>query len=325
MRRAGVWIGTIGVAVAGALVAACSSDSFSAPDGGSDAATIDATPDATPSDAGTTCDPSTPFQTVTLVADLSTSNVPDYHPTFTADELHVFYARNTLAPALDAGYFIPEIWESSRPAADAGWAAPLRVAALNAQTGPAGATWDPSLSLDGLTVYFSANRVGTQNLDVFVATRASLSAEFGTPSVVQPLATPQEEASPWVVPGKSVYFARGPQGSAELYRAAFNGANIGTADPIAELNTAGDERYPVVSADELVMYFARRPVNGTTDIMLSRRSSTAEPWGVPSPVASVNMPTVDDWPGWLSPDLCVFYFSSTRSGSGDLFRAVRNK
>ncbi len=326
MKRAGVLACVVALGAAGALVVACSSDTFSAPTdggtdgGGTDGGAADGASDVAPQ---TFCNPDTPFQTVTLVGDLNGVDIPDYHPSFTPDELRVVYARNTRPAPLDAGFSIPELWESTRTSVDAGWASPIRVAPLNSSSG---ASWDPTLTPDGLTVYFSSYRQGeTQNLDILIATRPSLGAEFGPPQVVQPLVTIQEEASPYLLPGKAIYFARGPQGAANLVRVPFVGQNLGQEQVLTELNTAADERYPVVSQDELTIYFSRRPANATTDIMMARRSSTSDPWGPASVVTSLSVPVADDWPGWLSPDLCVMYFSSTRASNGDLYRAVRNK
>lgn len=318
MRSAAIAVALGALGAAGASLGACSSDTFSPDDAGTDAP-LEATVDGAP-DAGTFCDPDTAFQSFAAVATLN-SGQPDFRVTFDEGELHAVLTRNSRVVG-DASFAIPELWLASRPTINDTFSTPTRVSELNSATGM---TLDPTLSPDGLMLYFASYRQGeTQGADILVATRPSSGGAFGQPTIVAPLATISEEFAPYFVPGKAIYFTRNQGGNGELYRAPITNGNVGTPVAITELNTPDDERYPVVSDDELLIYFSRRIV-ANVDIFVARRQSVNDPFGAPTPVAALNLPVVDDYPAWLSRDRCVLYFNSTRAGGGDLYRAVRNK
>ena len=78
-------------------------------------------------------------------------------------------------------------------------------------------TGDPSLTADGLTIYFSSNRGGS--FDLYRATRPSLDAPFAMPAAVPVLnADAHNELSPEISSdGKFIHFASNRNGVLEIY------------------------------------------------------------------------------------------------------------
>jgi len=88
--------------------------------------------------------------------------------------------------------------------------------------------------------------------------------------------------------------------------------------------TSGDTR-PVVTPDELTLYFSAGPPSTGTkrslDIWVKQRKSTQDPFGAPVAVAELNT-TPYNFPSWISPDGCRLYFDSG-ADLRDLFVAER--
>src|SRR5262245_58586309 len=85
--------------------------------------------------------------------------------------------------------------------------------------------------------------------------------------------------------------------------------------PVAELNTTGNEDDPTLTADQLEIFFTSTRAGGlgADDIWTSRRPSTSAPWGAPTLVTELSSPSRDLRP-WISPDGLLLYFSSDRPG-----------
>jgi Tol biopolymer transport system component len=128
----------------------------------------------------------------------------------------------------------------------------------------------PSISADGLELYFMSRRPGgSGDWDIWVSRRETTN-------------------DPWSEP-----------------------ENIGPT-----VNNSGEDWAPCVSADGLELYFeANRPGGfGDTDILVTSRKTTDEPWGDPVNLGStVNSPRRDGGPN-ISPDGLELYFKSNRSG-----------
>jgi hypothetical protein len=92
---------------------------------------------------------------------------------------------------------------------------------------------------------------------------------------------------------------------------------------IMELSSAGSDRNPWVSDDGLRIYFSRE-LGGpaTSDIYLASRRSTADPFGEPAPVASLNS-TEREGRVSLTPDELTLVLSTNRTGHLDIHMNTR--
>jgi Tol biopolymer transport system component len=79
--------------------------------------------------------------------------------------------------------------------------------------------WSPTLSVDGLTIFFASNRPGgAGNYDIYTATRASMSVPFSAPTPVTELDTPDNELPHWLShDGCRLYLERSQAATYEIY------------------------------------------------------------------------------------------------------------
>jgi hypothetical protein len=95
-------------------------------------------------------------------------------PTPTADGNTLFFNRSTTFDSNDS-----DIWVTSRSDAQAPWAAPQRL--VTPVNGPR-AEFSPSISSDGLSLYFASDRDGNLgSIDIWVSTRNGAADAWGIP------------------------------------------------------------------------------------------------------------------------------------------------
>ncbi len=91
--------------------------------------------------------------------------------------------------------------------------------------------------------------------------------------------------------------------------------------PVAELNTGDPEVCPMLAADGLTVYFARRP-GPTYEIWSAGRSMTSFPFGPPAVVPELDT-AGDDLCPFLSGDGLEIYWMS-KAANGDIWRGTRS-
>ncbi|MCX5644030.1 MAG: hypothetical protein NTZ17_05005 [Phycisphaerae bacterium] len=198
-----------------------------------------------------------------------------------ADALELYFGSNQ-----PGGSGNSDIWVSTRQSTDAPWGPPANLGPpVNTQY----VERSPSLSSDGLTLYFSENYPSTSpfrpggvgGTDMWMATRTSRN-------------------DPWTVP-----------------------VNLG-----APINSAGADFSPTTSGDGLILIFtsSRTGGSGGLDLWMSVRATVRDPWGVPVSVGvGVNSPSHELEPA-LSANGLALVFCSDRGpniGSFDLWMTTR--
>ncbi len=246
----------------------------------------------------------------------------------------LFPSHNRMLRALDGGFF-------------------LSVRNLGSAINTSSDETFPSVTPDGLTMYFISNRVGgTGDFDLWRATRLTTSASFGSPANLgDGVNTEFAETTPSVsLDGLSIYFASdrpGGNGALDLYVATRdqvtdtdgavvpfgNVSNLGS-----EINSEFNEHGVSISSDELSIYFASdRPGGlGGLDIFVATRDRKVDDDGVAvafeNPVnlgAVVNSSADDAFPS-ISADGTTLFFSdylTARPGSvgpSDMWIAARS-
>jgi hypothetical protein len=122
-------------------------------------------------------------------------------PHLTADGLTIYFASNRIwigsMGALD-------IWVATRPDLDSPFGSPRNVVELNST----GTDASPSLTADGLTIYFHSDRPGgAGDMDLWVATRPDTSSPFGTPENLAELNTSSRDWDADIAAdGSTLYF-----------------------------------------------------------------------------------------------------------------------
>lgn len=292
-------------------------------------------------DAGTdgavsvTCDPSKPFSTATLEPAFA-SAADEYDIWVSADELTAYLSINDYGPG--------ELRKSVRTSRDEPFPTPTEVAELDAVNDSTSSVSSPSLSANGLRLYFRGN--GT-NKGAFVSERAALDQPFGVPQQVTVRGGPRADAYGDVFYAASaghLFLASGSTYSAMMigeHEPDLDGTYTeGTPtaysfQPGGMLGTINSEpaddidRRPVTDADGLILLFAsnRSPASGTNlDLYEARRAGIGGEFAAPVRLAEpVNSPG-EDRPGSLSADGCTMYFTSNRPGGAggfDVYRARR--
>lgn len=96
-------------------------------------------------------------------------------------------------------------------------------------------------------------------------------------------------------------------------------------EKLSDPSAAEDD--PTITADLLELYFESTRFDGMGDILVSRRNSPGEPWGVPELVAELSDPTFDEETPEISADgLTILFASGGRPdslGGSDLYVATR--
>lgn len=277
-------------------------------------------PDA---DAGTdaACSALAPFKTLQQVTSIDTT-ASEEGAWFSPDEKIAYIT--TRRP--DSGAGGNDIFSASRLQRGDPFSAFTLMANINSTANDEIAT----VSRDGLTIYLASDRPGLGSFDIYVATRATASADFGAPSPVANVNGTSYDYPTWISPdGNTLYLESArdnPKGA--LYRSARVGGTFQPAVAVSELSSVSGESAGVLSPDQLVIYFFSRRTGtgalGGGDIWMATRGSTSDPFTSLAPLTSINSDALDV-PEWASPDGCRLYIRSQRSGSSsdDIWLAER--
>jgi hypothetical protein len=224
-----------------------------------------------------------------------------------------------LSPDELTGYFSrgnPEApFVTTRPSVTAPFATPVP---LTITGNGAAETVAISVTADALTMYFTSDRAGTLGgRDIWRATRAATSTNFGAITAMTALNSTAVENDVFVLPdGSAVYFTSSRDGVSKIYRAARNGSGFDAPVEVLSDNAMTTNRV-VVAPNELTMLYS-----AVDELRLSTRASTSAVW-----LPGVAMAAIDsansDFPNWISTDLCRLYYGSDRTGNYELRIAVR--
>lgn len=173
---------------------------------------------------------------------------------------------------------------------------------------------DPSVTADGLQLFFNSNRSG--NFDIYVSVRNATSEPWPAPVVVDSgiISTGSIEQNPAIsADGLTLYFSR----SNDIFQAqrATPLGVFGTPTAIAELNTGAIDTLSSISPDERTMTFfsGRSGGQGGNDIYVATRPDLASPWTSEPIPGQIN--TADaEADSFLSPDGLTLHFDSDRNG-----------
>jgi Tol biopolymer transport system component len=251
------------------------------------------------------------FSAPVIVPELS-SEMIDNSPTLTGDLLEIYFSSDRPGSSRE------DIWRATRSDATKPWETPVNVAELN--TGEAEVK--PKVSLDGLTITFAAG-AGGNGVDIYIATRATRGAAWGTPVRNTVLSSPSNEGSAFMTSDRLSLYMDSDRPASLDTNLWFSKRTATTAafDPpieITELSTAKTDAQPWVDDAQLVMLFASARDGNNMDLYESRRDDTASMWGVPQPLTDLNTTSREEDP-WQSADGSVIVFASDREGTMDIY------
>jgi hypothetical protein len=295
-----------------------SGNTFDVRDGALEAS-LDAAADAVDAsmDAGEVLGPfGTPVLVGTTSGPLSNPAAEDQDPTFTGDELELFFMS-------DRGTVNQDIWTTRRTDKSLPWDPPTRVDELSST----GEDHNPAVSLDGLSIWFSSNRgdAGT-GLDIWVSTRPTRQDPWNAPQRVLEVSSSADDTGPAVDEAELVMLlvsnrAGGP-GARDVYVATRQSRSDpwGTPTPLpGVVNTANDEWDPFLGAHGLQIFWATNK-DIAEEIRGSTRGSTSDPFSTFTVLDELGRPSFDPT---LSVDLRHIMFVSARSGNNEIYEAFR--
>ena len=188
----------------------------------------------------------------------------------------------------------------------------------------------PSISSDGLQLYFITDRDVTNGGEIWVASRSSTSEAFSKVQKLGPAVNSSaDEGAPSIsADGRELFFDRSPDGH------IFIATRSSTSGPFARVavldlgNTACCDGFPNISSDGLDLYFcSSRPGGfGGDDIWVASRASRSSSFAPPVNLgSSLNTAASDCDPNISSDGLTLFLASDRKGGSGglDIWVAVR--
>jgi Tol biopolymer transport system component len=262
-------------------------------------------------DAGTT------FGAPTLVTGLLDPADEIQDASLSPDELEIYFA------SLKDGTY--DIWMSTRSAIGAPWNPGSLVQELSTTTS---SDFEPDLSYDGLTIYFSSDRPGAApTLRIWVARRQQRSDPWGVPQIVD-LGTTQSDRAPAVdVRGLLMALAsdRGT-GDLDIYFSSRDTptAAWGLPADVREVNSSVFDWDPALYNSGLALVFGSRRSGdqATSDLFETTRATYDTPISTPRSLVEHNSPMSEGDP-WLSNDGRHIVFSSDRSGISQLYEAWR--
>jgi Tol biopolymer transport system component len=268
------------------------------------------------------CNPDSPFGTPVPIAEINTA-ASDEFAYLSPDELTMYFSSTrTDSPATLGGY---DIFKATRPNLNAPWENILPVSGVNTSGGN---ERRPMVTGDGATMYALIGNLPDR--DIGIATQRGTTAAFTSFTVAAVSSVGFDDDPGTILPDHhAIWFSSNRSGNDEIYSAPGSGAELGTAVLVSGVNVndpGADETYPVVTPDELTLFFSRNRRGGAAgyEILVATRANAADPFDGVEIVQAVSAAPFNV-ATWVSADGCVLYTMSgpMQGGPYDVFVATR--
>jgi len=245
----------------------------------------------------------------------------DNGASLSADGLSLFFGSDYP----DAGYW--KLFLVTRESTDAPWSDRVNLGpAVNSSNLN---SWEPSISADGLELYFGrGDRNKGIQVDLYVTTRENTNAAWRmATSLGETVNTTAHEDEPDISSdGLSLYFRSnrpGGLGDTDLWVTTRPSKQDAWRDPVnlgPTINSSSKDFSPSITADGLTLIFSSdRPgmYSSYADIWMTKRRSTADSWGEPVNLGpTINTNDVDYDYADISPDGRTLYLSCVKRPGG---------
>ena len=235
------------------------------------------------------------------------------------------------------GVGMHDLWVATRASILDEWSEPVH---LGTAVNNWAQDYGPSISSDGLTLYFRSNRTGGLGQgDIWVSTRSSRDATW--PAAVNAgsgINTASDECMPCISSDSlELYFGStrsGGQGQDDLYVVTRPTTDSAWSDPVnlgPTVNSEAVDASPSISPDGLMLFFnsTRSSGFGNYDLYMTTRPSTEAPWSTAVNLGSIINTADDEMTPSFWADGSAIYFCSWADrpgtlGGADLWHAVIN-
>lgn len=259
------------------------------------------------------------FDPPVVIAELA-SPYDEGCPELTDDGLEIFW--HDTEPAGIGG---SDVWTAVRASTLQPFGPRMLVTSVNTTFNEGG----PSLSFDGLELYFSSERAGLNKGDLYVARRASRTAPFEAPQRIAEVDSTEYESSPFLsADGLTLYFGSNRadgSGSNDIWFAtrAIPSGLFAAPQSLAFVSTSDSENTPTLTANGLSLFYEVTGNVGKADLWVATRASTTEPFSPGTVVAELSLVNSEDVTPSVSASGERITFSSDRGSTYDPFVAVR--
>ncbi len=242
----------------------------------------------------------------------------DFTGCVSADGLSLYFASNRDP----GGYQDFDLWIATRSTIHEDWGTAIHMGdTLNSRENE----WSPSLSADGLELYYAKGPWG--NTDIVVSRRNGLTEPWGPPENLGSMINSNVwDGTPSITEdGLELYFDSTRSGSPDLYvstRATPSdpwgpAINLGPNVNSTHGNSLYGDQGPNISPDGLTLFFssARPPGSASnTNIWMTTRATRQAPWETPVPLGGpINSYALDMTPS-IPANASMLYFVSGRPG-----------
>jgi hypothetical protein len=264
----------------------------------------------------TGCDVSKAFGTPVLVAGVNSTS-DEIGGSLSPDELTIYFSSDRAAPGNE------DLYVATRASRGDAFGAPTALSPLNTS----GSEIAPSITADGLTIYFARSGANPDVSALFSATRGSVASSF---SAANQLALPDTGTNvcPFITPDNTTLYFLAPEGIAPTIYQTSVSTDGGFGTLFAPVVNGGhDVLGCIVAAPNglSAFYDANLGGAGNDDIYAATRSATNVAFGTGTDLSTLDDPEGAS-PSWLSPDGCTLYITSDRTGTTggqDIWSATR--
>lgn len=248
----------------------------------------------------------------------------DHCATISPDRLELFFASGR-----EGGLGGTDIWVATRATTENEWDVPVP---LPEPINSSGFDGTPSISADGLSLFFYSSRAGSQAADLWLTTRPSIYEPWDPPVNLGPIVnSPSGDLSPSIsADGSTLFFCShrpGGYGGLDLWQApiiplgdlASTGLSFGNPTHLGwdvNMNWTKDAS-PSISTDGLTLYFESHRLfggYGAGDLWVTTRATTDDDWGRPTPLQEPVNSLYDEATPCISADGLSLFFSSNQPG-----------
>lgn len=188
--------------------------------------------------------------------------------------------------------------------------------------------FDASMTEDRLELYMARGMAANGALDIFVATRASVTAPWSTPVIVAELSSASPDESPEVSrDGLEIWLSSSRAGTAGLSDLWIS-SRAQRTDPwstpvrVAPLSSPGADYSPALAADRLAIAFDSDR-DGTKSLYVARRPTIGGTWSTPRQVTELDVVGSTSTDPWLSPDGLTLFYSYGVAATAEIYSTTR--